>query len=52
VYVPVGTAANAVTKLASSALATAGVPLWLSEAGSLFSMFLGPVGAGYGPLPA
>ena len=28
-------------KLAGSALASAGVPFWLSEAGSLFSVFLG-----------
>jgi glutamate-1-semialdehyde 2,1-aminomutase len=30
-----------VAKLASSALFAAGVPFWLSEAGSLFSVFLG-----------
>ena len=28
-------------KLASSALTAAGVPFWLSEAGNLFSVFLG-----------
>jgi glutamate-1-semialdehyde 2,1-aminomutase len=30
-----------VAKLTSSALTAAGVPFWLSEAGSLFSVFLG-----------
>src|SRR5207245_9230498 len=34
-------AAAAVAKLAPSALEAAGVPCWLSEAGSLFSVFLG-----------
>jgi glutamate-1-semialdehyde 2,1-aminomutase len=37
----VDSAAAAVAKLASSALTAAGVPFWLSEAGSLFSVFLG-----------
>jgi len=41
VYLRVGAAADAVAKLASSALAAAGVPFWLSEAGNLFSVFLG-----------
>jgi glutamate-1-semialdehyde 2,1-aminomutase len=41
VYARVDAAADAVAKLASSALAAAGVPFWLSEAGSLFSVFLG-----------
>jgi glutamate-1-semialdehyde 2,1-aminomutase len=41
VYARVGAAAVAIAKLASSALASAGVPFWLSEAGSLFSVFLG-----------
>jgi len=41
VYLRVGAAAEAVAKLASSALTAAGVPFWLSEAGSLFSVFLG-----------
>ncbi len=40
-YLRVGAAADAVAKLASSALTAAGVPFWLSEAGSLFSVFLG-----------
>ena len=34
-------AAAAVAKLASAALTAAGIPFWLSEAGSLFSVFLG-----------
>ena len=41
VYARVDDAAAAVAKLASSALTAAGVPFWLSEAGSLFSVFLG-----------
>jgi glutamate-1-semialdehyde 2,1-aminomutase len=41
VYARVDAAASAVAKLASSALTAAGVPFWLSEAGSLFSVFLG-----------
>ncbi|MGH3225105.1 MAG: glutamate-1-semialdehyde 2,1-aminomutase [Streptosporangiaceae bacterium] len=41
VYVRVDAAADAVAKLASAALTAAGVPFWLSEAGSLFSVFLG-----------
>jgi glutamate-1-semialdehyde 2,1-aminomutase len=41
VYVRVGAAADAVAKLASSALTSAGVPFWLSAAGNLFSVFLG-----------
>jgi glutamate-1-semialdehyde 2,1-aminomutase len=41
VYERVDAAASAVAKLASSALLSAGVPFWLSEAGSLFSVFLG-----------
>ena len=41
VYARVDAAAGAVAKLASSALTSAGVPFWLSEAGSLFSVFLG-----------
>jgi glutamate-1-semialdehyde 2,1-aminomutase len=41
VYARVGAAADAVAKLASSALASAGVPFWLSTAGNLFSVFLG-----------
>jgi glutamate-1-semialdehyde 2,1-aminomutase len=41
VYARVDSAAAAVAKLASSALTAAGVPFWLSEAGSLFSVFLG-----------
>jgi glutamate-1-semialdehyde 2,1-aminomutase len=41
VYTRVDDAAAAVAKLASSALTAAGVPFWLSEAGSLFSVFLG-----------
>ena len=40
-YARVDAAAAAVAKLASSALTAAGVPFWLSEAGSLFSVFLG-----------
>ena len=40
-YARVDSAAAAVAKLASSALTAAGVPFWLSEAGSLFSVFLG-----------
>jgi glutamate-1-semialdehyde 2,1-aminomutase len=41
VYARVDSAAAEVAKLASSALTAAGVPFWLSEAGSLFSVFLG-----------
>ena len=41
VYLRVSAAADAVAKLASSALTAAGVPFWLSEAGNLFSVFLG-----------
>jgi len=41
VYARVDAAAGAVAKLASSALTAAGVPFWISEAGSLFSVFLG-----------
>jgi glutamate-1-semialdehyde 2,1-aminomutase len=41
VYARVDAAAAAVAKLASSALTAAGVPFWLSEAGNLFSVFLG-----------
>ncbi len=41
VYARVAAAAGAVAKLASSALTAAGVPFWISEAGSLFSVFLG-----------
>jgi glutamate-1-semialdehyde 2,1-aminomutase len=41
VYARVDVAAAAVAKLASAALTAAGVPFWLSEAGSLFSVFLG-----------
>jgi glutamate-1-semialdehyde 2,1-aminomutase len=41
VYARVDAAAAAVAKLVSEALAAAGVPFWLSEAGSLFSVFLG-----------
>src|SRR5580704_9165595 len=41
VYGAVDTAAAAVAKLAASALSSAGVPFWLSEAGNLFSVFLG-----------
>jgi glutamate-1-semialdehyde 2,1-aminomutase len=41
VYARVGAAAGEVAKLASSALAAAGVPFWLSEAGNLFSVFIG-----------
>ncbi|HEX3190538.1 MAG TPA: glutamate-1-semialdehyde 2,1-aminomutase [Streptosporangiaceae bacterium] len=41
VYARVDEAAAAVAKLASAALTAAGVPFWLSEAGSLFSVFLG-----------
>jgi glutamate-1-semialdehyde 2,1-aminomutase len=41
VYARVDAAAAAVAKLACSALTAAGVPFWLSEAGSLFSVFLG-----------
>ena len=41
VYARVDAAAGAVAKLASAALTAAGVPFWLSEAGSLFSVFLG-----------
>jgi glutamate-1-semialdehyde 2,1-aminomutase len=41
VYARVGAAADAVAKLAAEALRAAGVPFWLSEAGNLFSVFLG-----------
>ena len=41
VYARVDAAAAAVAKLASSALTAAGVPFWMSEAGNLFSVFLG-----------
>jgi glutamate-1-semialdehyde 2,1-aminomutase len=41
VYARVDAAAGAVAKLACAALTSAGVPFWLSEAGSLFSVFLG-----------
>jgi glutamate-1-semialdehyde 2,1-aminomutase len=41
VYARVDAAADAVAKLASDALSAAGVPFWRSEAGSLFSVFLG-----------
>jgi glutamate-1-semialdehyde 2,1-aminomutase len=41
VYARVGAAAVSVAKIVSSALTSAGVPFWLSEAGSLFSVFLG-----------
>ena len=41
VYARVDAAADAVAKLAASALSSAGVPFWLSEAGNLFSVFLG-----------
>ena len=41
VYARVDAAAAAVAKLTSAALTAAGVPFWLSEAGNLFSMFLG-----------
>jgi glutamate-1-semialdehyde 2,1-aminomutase len=41
VYAAVDAAAAAVAKLAAEALTEAGVPFWLSEAGSLFSVFLG-----------
>jgi glutamate-1-semialdehyde 2,1-aminomutase len=41
VYARVDAAAGAVAKIVSSALTSAGVPFWLSEAGSLFSVFLG-----------
>jgi glutamate-1-semialdehyde 2,1-aminomutase len=44
VYARVDDAAAAVAKLASSALTAAGVPFWISEAGSLFSVFLGRTG--------
>jgi glutamate-1-semialdehyde 2,1-aminomutase len=44
VYARVDTAAAAVAKLAASALSSAGVPFWLSEAGNLFSVFLGRAG--------
>ena len=40
-YARVAAAAAAVAKLAGSALSSAGVPFWLSEAGNLFSVFLG-----------
>ena len=41
VYARVDDAAAAVAKLTSAALTAAGVPFWLSEAGNLFSVFLG-----------
>ena len=41
VYARVDDAAATVAKLTSAALTAAGVPFWLSEAGSLFSVFLG-----------
>jgi glutamate-1-semialdehyde 2,1-aminomutase len=41
VYARVGAAADEVAKMASAALAAAGVPHVLSQAGSLFSVFLG-----------
>jgi glutamate-1-semialdehyde 2,1-aminomutase len=41
VYARVDAAADAVAKLASEALTAAGVPFRLSQAGSLFSVFLG-----------
>jgi glutamate-1-semialdehyde 2,1-aminomutase len=41
VYARVDAVAGTVAKLASSALTAAGVPFWLSEAGNLFSVFLG-----------
>jgi glutamate-1-semialdehyde 2,1-aminomutase len=41
VYARVDTAADAVAKMTSAALAAAGVPHYLSAAGSLFSVFLG-----------
>jgi glutamate-1-semialdehyde 2,1-aminomutase len=41
VYARVDAVARTVAKLASSALTAAGVPFWLSEAGNLFSVFLG-----------
>jgi glutamate-1-semialdehyde 2,1-aminomutase len=41
VYARVGAAAVSVAKIVSSALTSAGVPFWLSEAGNLFSVFLG-----------
>ena len=41
VYTRVAAAAEAVATLASAALTAAGVPFWLSQAGSLFSVFLG-----------
>jgi glutamate-1-semialdehyde 2,1-aminomutase len=41
VYARVDAAAATVAKLAAEALTAAGVPFWLSEAGSLFSVFLG-----------
>jgi len=41
VYARVDTAAAAVAKLAADALAAAGVPFRLQQAGSLFSLFLG-----------
>jgi len=41
VYARVDAAAAAVAGLAAEALTAAGVPFWLSQAGSLFSVFLG-----------
>ena len=41
VYARVDAAAATVAKLAAEALTAAGVPFWRSEAGSLFSLFLG-----------
>jgi glutamate-1-semialdehyde 2,1-aminomutase len=41
VYARVDDAAATVAKLTAGALTAAGVPFWLSEAGNLFSVFLG-----------
>jgi glutamate-1-semialdehyde 2,1-aminomutase len=41
VYARVDDAAATVAKLTAAALTAAGVPFWLSEAGNLFSVFLG-----------
>src|ERR1700677_1486712 len=41
VYAAVDAAAKTVSSLAADALTAAGVPFWLSEAGNLFSVFLG-----------
>ena len=40
-YARVNAAADALAKTVSSALRAASVPFWLSQAGSLFSVFLG-----------